>query len=208
MSIMEREDTPSPSLSGNLEANLHTGDTLSTENAQNSLGFIQVYTGNGKGKTTAAWGLALRSVGNGLKVAVVQFLKLPNSGERIAAREHIPELTVIGETRPYNVNADISSSDICREDSRRIFEDAKGLILSGDFDMVVLDEMNVVLHYGFVSQGELMDLLRSRPTRTELVFTGRYAPDWLIETAQLVTEMRDVKHPSRQGVKARKGIER
>lgn len=170
-------------------------------------GLVQVYTGSGKGKTTAAWGQALRAIGRGRKVAIVQFLKTPATGERIAAQRLSPDLAVFGMSSPYDPSVDQQDSPVLREESRRNLQTARDLLASGMWDMVVLDEINIVLHYGFVSEKEMRELLDSRPERTELVLTGRYAPDWLVEAADLVTEMREIKHPSAEGVKARKGIE-
>jgi len=168
---------------------------------------VQVYTGGGKGKTTAAWGQAIRAVGCGWKVAVVRFLKTRTSGECKACERLAPELALYGDTSSYDPCVDQRESPVLRQESRRNFELAKGLILSGEWDMIVLDEINVVLYYGFVSREEMLETLRLRPAGTEIVLTGRYAPDWLIEAADLVTEMVEVKHPSNNGLKARRGTE-
>ncbi|MHB0913793.1 MAG: cob(I)yrinic acid a,c-diamide adenosyltransferase [Armatimonadota bacterium] len=170
-------------------------------------GLVQVYTGNSKGKTTAAFGLALRAVGRGLRVAVVQFLKAPTSGERVAARRLEPELSIFGETRSYNACKDQENCPGLREDTEANFRIASQVVRSGEYDLVVLDEINVALHYGFVSRPEMERLLDERPPSVEIVCTGRYAPDWLRERADLVTEMTEIKHPSAQGIAARKGIE-
>ena len=170
-------------------------------------GIVQVYTGCGKGKTTAAWGLAMRAAGQGRKVAIVQFMKAPASGERIAARRLEPLLYVTGETSPYNACEDQSGSARCREESRSIFTEALKLLSSGEWDVVILDEINVVLHYKYVTREEMEHLLGRRPRGTELILTGRGAPDWLIDAADLVTEMKEVKHPAETGLSARRGIE-
>lgn len=170
-------------------------------------GLVQLYTGNGKGKSTAAWGLAMRAVGRGMKTAVVQFLKSPGSGERLAAARLAPELQVFGETSAYDVCADQRHSRELKEDCERNFETAKSIILSGDYDLVILDELNVVLFYDFLTEQDVRQVLDRRPEGAEIVITGRYAPEWLIDAADLVTEMREVKHPSANGVGARKGIE-
>lgn len=169
-------------------------------------GLVQVYTGDGKGKTTAAWGQALRAVGAGFRVAVVQFLK-PQESSEVKAAKSLPNLTVLGQTRPYDARIDQRNSVELEADSRKNFETASDLVLSGEYDMVILDEMNVVLEYGFVTPEEMLDLLGKRPEHTEVIVTGRYAPKWLVEAADLVTEMREVKHPSSNSIKARKGIE-
>ena len=170
-------------------------------------GLVQVYTGDGKGKTTAAWGQALRAAGRDMRAAVVRFLKSPDSGEAKAVRCLFPMLSVFGETSAYDPHVDQRNSPRVREETERNFELARQLILSGDYDVVVLDEINVALHYGHVSESQMMDLLRGRPHHTEIVLTGRNAPAWLIAEADLVTEMVEVKHPMKRGIKARKGIE-
>lgn len=170
-------------------------------------GLIQVYTGNGKGKTSAAWGQALRAAGHGLKVAVVRFLKPNDSGEVRAAERLAPLIAVFGESGEYDPRLDQHDSPRVRLDNRRNFDLAKRIIQSGQYDMVVLDEINFVLHYGHVTKLEIHGLFRRRPAHTELVLTGRNAPQWLLDEADLVTEMVDVKHPSRLGVRAREGIE-
>lgn len=170
-------------------------------------GLVQIYTGSGKGKTTAAWGQALRAVGRDMTVAVVRFLKSPDSGEVKAVGCLFPSLAVFGETTAYDPTVDQRSSPRIREETERNFELARQIIMSGSYDVVVLDEINMALHYGQVAESEMLDLLRSRPDRTEIVCTGRNAPDWLIEEADLVTEMVEVKHPMHRGIKARKGIE-
>lgn len=170
-------------------------------------GIVQVYTGEGKGKTTAAWGLAMRAVGQGQRVAIVQFMKTRHSGERIAAERLKPLLYVTGETSPYNACQNQSKSARCREESRRIFKKATELLVSGEWDVVILDEINVVLYYKYITREEMMHLLAMRRPETELILTGRGAPDWLIAAAGLVTEMREIKHPAKRGLKARRGIE-
>ena len=187
-----------------VNGNIHTGNCLLFTLPRR--GLVQVYTGNGKGKTTAAWGLALRAVGAGQKVAVVQFLK-PQESSEVKAAKSIPNLSIYGKSRPYDVRLDQRESAELREDSRRDFGIASVLIASGDYDMVVLDEINIVLEYGFVTCEEMLDVLRNRPDHTEVVLTGRYAPNRLIEAADLVTEMKEIKHPANGGVQARKGIE-
>jgi cob(I)alamin adenosyltransferase len=129
------------------------------------------------------------------------------SGERAAADRLHPNLQVFGESRPYDVCADQTESNTCREDSRANFETARTLMLSGEYDVVIMDEIHLVLHYGYVTRDEMKELLSERSSMIELVLTGRYAPEWLLEEADLVTEMMEVKHPAARGVKARKGME-
>lgn len=170
-------------------------------------GIIQVYTGNGKGKTSAAWGQALRAVGRGRRVAVVRFLKPNASGEVLAAEEFIPGVDIFGETSPYDASVDQRASIVLREESRQNFETACDVILSGDYDIIVLDELNVVLFYEFLGRDEVLPVLAERPDQVDLVITGRYAPDWLLDAADLVTEMVEIKHPASEGALPRVGID-
>lgn len=173
----------------------------------NRQGLVQVYTGNGKGKTTAAWGQALRAIGHNQRVAVVRFLKSDGSGELQAAKLFSPDLQVFGHTSPYDPRVDQRESVQLRRDSRANFELALQVLTSEQWDMVVLDEINMVLHYGFVSESEMMNLLEQRPQRVELILTGRHAPAWLIEKADLVTEMLEIKHPAERDIGPRIGVE-
>jgi cob(I)alamin adenosyltransferase len=116
-------------------------------------------------------------------------------------------LEVFGETSAYDVCADQRHSPELHSDCARNFETARTLILSAKYDLVILDELNIVLFYDFLSAEDVLSVLREKPERTEVVITGRYAPEWLIDAADLVTEMREIKHPSSNGVRARKGIE-
>ncbi|MBP6963294.1 MAG: cob(I)yrinic acid a,c-diamide adenosyltransferase [Armatimonadetes bacterium] len=170
-------------------------------------GIVQVYTGDGKGKTTAAWGQVLRGVGRGRRVAVVRFMKPNPSGEDIAAGECLPGVSIFGETSPYDPTEDQRASPILRAESRGNFEEAARLIASGEYDLVVLDELNIVLHYEFLAAEEVLPALADRPGSLDVVITGRYAPDWLISAADLVTEMVELKHPADAGAPPRPGIE-
>jgi cob(I)alamin adenosyltransferase len=169
-------------------------------------GLVHIYTGSGKGKTTAAWGQALRAVGHGWQVAIVQFLKPGPSGE-CAAAERLQGFIVCGRTTPHDPCIDQRANTALAEESRKNFDKASELVCSGRWDMVVLDEINVALHYDFVSRDELLGMLGLRPAHVEVILTGRYAPDWLINAADVVTEMQDIKHPLTNGLGARMGIE-
>jgi len=169
-------------------------------------GLIQVYTGDGKGKTTCALGLALRAVGQGFKVYLVQFMKGRDTGEARAAAKLSPELTLRYFGRPGLVNL----KSPAREDLDLVQEAwnlAREIIASGDWDLVVLDEINLALAYGLIPLQEALEALRRRPAWVEVVLTGRQAPPELVELADLVTEMRGIKHYFTAGVKARRGIE-
>lgn len=169
-------------------------------------GCIQVYTGNGKGKTTAALGLALRAVGRGLRVCVFQFIKGGGSyGEHLIADKLAPLFTIIQTGRPGWVNTKDISED--RRTAQDALERARGIITSGDYDLVVLDEINGAVGFGLVDVEQVLELISLKPETTELVLTGRNAHEKVIEAADLVTEMREVKHYYKAGVPARTGIE-
>ena len=172
-------------------------------------GYIHIYTGDGKGKTTASLGLAIRAVGNGLKVLVLQFLKGKEeyTGEREIAVRLAPEL----EIRPCGLPGFIDLKNIPDEaydTARSALSEARQEISSGNWDVVVLDEINTATHFGLLEAGEVVRLMDTKPHGVELIMTGRYAPQEFIERADLVTEMREVKHYFNEGVKARKGIEK
>ncbi|MGC8873157.1 MAG: cob(I)yrinic acid a,c-diamide adenosyltransferase [Chloroflexia bacterium] len=169
-------------------------------------GFVQVYTGDGKGKTTAALGLALRAAGHGLYTYIGQFMKGQPYGELEAARLLAPYLTIEQYGRPSFVHVRHATP----EDIRCAHEGlarAREALLSGRYDIVVLDEVCVALHFGLLTLPEVLSLLNERPAKVELVLTGRRAPKELLDRADLVTEMREIKHPYASGVSARPGIE-
>jgi cob(I)alamin adenosyltransferase len=168
-------------------------------------GYIQVYTGNGKGKTTAALGLTLRACGAGKRVLFAQFIKGGDYAEIEAIRRFLPMVTL----RQYGLGRFIKGAPH-PDDVRAAAEGLRELtelIPSGGFDVVVLDEANVALHCGLFTQEELLGLLRRKPEGTEIVLTGRHAVPEIVEMADLVTEMREVKHYFHAGVPAREGIE-
>ena len=166
---------------------------------------VQVYTGNGKGKTTAALGLALRAVGHGRRVGVIQFLKgWPFYGEIEGLARLGVRLERTGRPDYVRRGQDIPQD---REEAARGLALAREWLASGAYDLVILDEINVAADYGLVDPQEVLALLDLRSPRTEVVLTGRYAPEAFLERADLVTEMREVRHPYRKGVKAREGIE-
>ncbi len=171
-----------------------------------SKGIVFVYTGNGKGKTTAALGLALRALGHGAKVFVVQFMKGRDYGEVLSAKEFLPNLTIYQSGLDSFVMKD-NPSPVDIELARQGLEVAKKAIASGEYDMVILDEINVALDFKLISLEEVLDLIRNKPPQLDLGLTGRYAPPEIIEAADLVTEMVEVKHPYAKGVPARKGFE-
>lgn len=170
-------------------------------------GYVQVYTGGGKGKTTAALGLAFRAAGHGLKTCIIQFMKGQKYGEIRAAKkmasyiriEQFGKKTFVHIEQPTEEDIKMAKEGLQR---------AREAMSSGEYDIVVLDEINLALYYKLLDLQEVLDLIRSKPEEMELILTGRYAPQEMIELADLVTEMREVKHYYRQGVKAREGIER
>ncbi|XXY45211.1 cob(I)yrinic acid a,c-diamide adenosyltransferase [Sorangium sp. So ce269] len=168
-------------------------------------GLVVVYTGHGKGKTTAALGMVFRALGRGMRVAVVQFIKGKwKTGERLFA-ETLPGLTFLVMGRGFTWESDDLSRD--KAAARAAFQEAAALIAGGEQDIVVLDEITYALHYGFVAEEELLAALRARPAHVHVVITGRNAPDALVELADLVTEMKSVKHPFEQGMKAQIGVD-
>ncbi|MHB8123038.1 MAG: cob(I)yrinic acid a,c-diamide adenosyltransferase [Desulfuromonadaceae bacterium] len=169
-------------------------------------GCVQVYTGNGKGKTTASLGLALRAVGRGLKVCVFQFIKGGGKyGEHLAAEKLAPLLTIIQTGRPGWVNTKDITED--RRAAQEAFVQAQELLTSGDFDLFVCDEINGAVGFGLIEVEQVLELISCKPEKTELVLTGRNAHERVIEAADLVTEMREIKHYYKAGVPARSGIE-
>jgi cob(I)alamin adenosyltransferase len=171
-------------------------------------GLIQVYTGNGKGKTTAALGLALRAAGHRFKVLVVQFLKGGIAyGELKSAKKLSPYLKIIPMGRECFVDKK-NPHPIDRRCARRGWELAKKSVLNRKYRMVILDEVNVAVDYGLVSVEEVLELMKQKPPDVELILTGRSAKPEVIRQADLVTEMREVKHYYRKGVESRIGIER
>lgn len=168
-------------------------------------GFIQVYTGNGKGKTTAAIGLAIRAMGADKKVFFAQFVKGQIYSEVKALQKFSSNITV----KQYGLDCFIyekpTKADI--DIARKGFNEVSEIILSGKYDVVVLDEANIAIYYQLFEVEKLIDLLKRKPEQTEIVITGRYAPKELIEFADLVSEIKEIKHYYTKGVQARKGIE-
>jgi len=170
-------------------------------------GFVQVYTGDGKGKTTASLGLVVRAAGYGHRTCIVSFLKGdPNYGELRFIREHMPMVDYHLAGRMNFVDpADPDPADI--EIAQQGLATARDAIASGDYQLVVLDEVNVAATLGLVEEDDVLALLDGRPEHVEVVLTGRDAPPSFVERADLVTEMRMVKHFYEAGIPARRGIE-
>jgi len=169
-------------------------------------GLVEVYTGAGKGKTTAALGLALRAAGQGLRIYIIQFMKgWPHYGELVSVKK-LPEITLRQFGRPDFVDKDDPHPEDIRL-AREALEHARHIINGGKHDMLILDEVNVAQAWGLIELDQLLALLDAKPQDMELVLTGRSAHPEITKRADLVTEMLDIKHPFDAGVPARPGIE-
>jgi cob(I)alamin adenosyltransferase len=171
-------------------------------------GYIHVYTGNGKGKTTAALGLAFRAAGHGLRTYIAQFLKGQPTGELEAAKKLAPLIRIEQFGREGFITIKDGPDDEDRARASAGLGKAREALLSGQFRIVVLDEINTAVHFGLLPESDVLDLIDRRPAAVELVLTGRYAPASFIDRADLVTEMTGIKHYFDKGVKAREGIEK
>lgn len=171
-------------------------------------GYVQVYTGNGKGKTTAALGLALRAAGHGMKTYFGQFLKGQHYGELDAVEKLSPLIRIerFGREGFLHITDGPDDEDIRR--AREGLGKCREAMLSGRYDIVVLDEINTAVLLKVLTVEEVLGLVNDKPEAVELVLTGRGAPEAVIHRADLVTEMRDIKHYYDRGVKAREGIEK
>lgn len=168
-------------------------------------GFVHVYTGNGKGKTTAAIGLGIRAVGAGLRVHMIQFMKGRRYSE-IDALEKIPGFTVVqfgrdefvSKQKPEQIDIDLAQKGLAH---------ARDILKKNDHDVVILDEINVAVDYHLLSIQDVVDLIKQKPENMELVLTGRYARPEIIQQANLVSEVLEIKHPFQKGAPCRKGID-
>lgn len=191
------------------------------------LGLVHVYTGDGKGKTTSSLGLALRAIGNGMKVYVIQFLKCCDTGELFSIQKYLPNMKIVqygvealseSQSRIYEFGGDkpvvkqrkeefhFLPDEQEKEACRRAFAHAKNIINSGEYNLVILDEINCVLDKGLIPLHEVLDLMENHG-HVELVFTGMDAPKEIMEKADYVSYIQKIKHPWMQGIAARKGIE-
>jgi len=167
--------------------------------------YIHVYTGPGKGKTTAALGLGLRAAGAGFKVHMIQFMKGRRYSE-LNSVEKLSNFTISQHGRDEFVNKD-EPEQIDIDLAQEGFAYAKNLIKSGKYDMIILDEINVAVDFNLIDLNELMKVIESKPENLELVLTGRYAHPEIQRIANYVTEMLEIKHPYQHGVEARKGVD-
>lgn len=169
-------------------------------------GLLIVHTGKGKGKSTAAFGMVFRCIGHGFKSGVIQFIKGAwNTGERTVLEQFPDLVTIKAVGEGFTWETQDRARDVAH--AREGWEEAKRLIADPSYKMVMLDELNIVLRYDYLPMEEVLDVLKSRPMDKHIVITGRNARDELIEIADLVTEMEQVKHPFRSGVKAQAGVE-
>lgn len=174
---------------------------------QNKKGLVLVYTGNGKGKTTASLGLALRAVGHGEKVYIIQFMKGNEKyGEVQAVRRYLPNVELVQK----GLDAFVKKGQPSLQDIKMAEEGlslAKKVISSGKYDLVILDELNVAVDYGLLTEEDILDAIALKPGYTTLVLTGRYASEKILEKADMISEVREIKHHYARGIPAQQGIE-
>lgn len=171
-----------------------------------SKGLVMVNTGDGKGKTTAAFGQALRAIGHGYRVCVIQFMKGRAYGEYQAAQKYLPNICVhlvgldsfVMRDNPAPVDIEMAKKGLLL---------AKDAIASGDYDVVILDEINVAVDFKLIALQDVIDLIKSKPEDMDLILTGRYAHPEILSLADTVTEMKEIKHHYAAGIKDRAGIE-
>jgi cob(I)alamin adenosyltransferase len=172
-------------------------------------GLIHIYTGNGKGKTTAAIGLGIRAHGRGFKVLMVQFLKGADTGEMFILKSLEPGFTLHRGTEIRKFTWDMSKDELqqTREMQENIFKYAMDSAICGDWDMIILDEVMGAITAGMLDLNAVVGLIKQKPDKLELVLTGRNAPAELVELSDYVSDIHAVKHPMEKGIGARKGIE-
>jgi cob(I)alamin adenosyltransferase len=174
--------------------------------AKDGKGLVQIFTGNGKGKTTAALGTILRAAGHGLRTFIVFFMKGDYEYGEYDTLRKLPNIDMRQSGfRRFTDPLNIKPED--KEQAESALTAAREAMLSGNYDLVVLDEVNVALNYKLIKLEEVIELINKKPENVELILTGRYADNKIIEMADLVTEMVKVKHPYDKGISARKGIE-
>lgn len=169
-------------------------------------GLVMVVTGNGKGKTTSAFGQALRAIGHGYKVFIIQFMKGRKYGEIIAAEKYLPDLTIVQcgldsfvmKDNPAPVDIDLAQKG---------FEKAKEAVKSKKYNLVILDEINVAVNFNLISEQKVIDLIKQKPPELNLLLTGRYASDKIEEIADMVSDITEIKHHYNAGIKGQAGIE-
>lgn len=170
-------------------------------------GLVMVYTGNGKGKTTAALGLLLRAIGHGAKGFIVQFRKSdPSYGEIQAINKFLPTVAVLQSKRSrLTVGCDFEQEDL--DDAREVFEKGKEALLSEEYELVIFDEINFAIDCGLIPLADVLSMLKEKPGQINVVLTGRNAPEEIMKIADLVSEVKEIKHHYKAGIMAQKGIE-
>ena len=172
-------------------------------------GLTIVYTGKGKGKTTAALGIALRATGYKKRICMIQFIKGSwHYGEMDSSKRLEPEFELITVGKGFvGIIDDKSSKEEHKEIAKEAVKISNEKIHSGNYDIIILDEINYAVNLELISVDDVLNLIKSKPPEMDLVLTGNYAKDEVIEVADLVTEMREIKHPFQRGIKAKKGID-
>jgi cob(I)alamin adenosyltransferase len=169
-------------------------------------GLVIVHTGKGKGKSTAAFGMVFRALGHGFRIGIVQFVKGAwSTGERDVLAKFPGQVTIKAMGEGFTWDTQDRQRDLAA--ARAAWEEAKRMIADPSYRMILLDELNIVLRYDYLPLDEILEALRSKPRDLHIIVTGRNAKDELIDLADLVTEMTELKHPFRSGVKAQPGIE-
>ena len=169
-------------------------------------GTVQVYTGDGKGKTTAALGLALRAVGHGLSVYMLQFMKGSSNYGELTSALRLPGLTIEQSGRDEFVDRD-SPAKVDIDLAAEGLEKSRAAVMGGRYDIVILDEVNVALDFGLIALEDVLTLIEKRPSHVELILTGRSAHPEIVKAADLVSEVLNIRHHYDAGVEAREGIE-
>lgn len=182
-------------------------DPIAETLARFNRGLVLVYTGDGKGKTTAAIGNALRTVGHGNKVLVIQFMKGKKYGEVLATEKYLAGMLTMVQCGLDSFVMKNNPASVDIELARQGLALAKKAAASGDYQMIILDEINVALDFKLVELEDVINIIKTKPASLDLVFTGRYAPVEVIELADTVSEIREIKHHLAQGIKERAGIE-
>jgi len=172
-------------------------------------GYIQIYTGNGKGKTTAAVGLAVRAAGNNYKVAMVQFLKGGETGELESAKRLAPYFNIFRfeKKRGFFWTLSEEEKEELKEEIQEAYRFCRKIMDEKQYDILIMDEVMGAINNKLISEEQMLELMENKPKEMELIMTGRNVPEKIFEKADLVTEMKDLKHYFEKGVPARKGIE-
>jgi cob(I)alamin adenosyltransferase len=194
------------SVSKTIEKKSLSAKTSKKSAVKKDRGLVMVVTGNGKGKTTAAFGQALRAIGQGYNVFVLQFMKGRKYGEFLAAEKYLPRLTIkMSGLDSFVMRDNPAAIDI--ELAQKGLAEAGKAIRSGKYDMVILDEINVALDFKLIDLKEVIKLVKNKPAGLDLILTGRYAPKEIIKLADTVSEVQEIKHHYNAGIKDRAGIE-